>query len=195
MILLNKADLIAEKELAALEEVVRRMNPAARVLRTISSKVALAEVVGTGAFHLDEIGLLQVGQYRLLYIRFSEVMLCGLGGITSIRVNEHWFFRWALKYCVGLFMVDAALNSPLSLQDTNVDDAGSKSSSSNGSEHGVALRASSRLHREEETFGVGTFTFRARRPFHSQRLMAFVMEYLPSVLRSKVRCNTCRIDQ
>lgn len=97
MILLNKADLVAEKEMAALEEVVRRMNPAARVLRTVSSKVALTEVVGTGAFHLDEIGFLQVRQHRFFYARCSEVMSCALGGITSINVNEHWFFKCILK--------------------------------------------------------------------------------------------------
>ena len=43
------------------------------------------------------------------------------------------------------------------------------------------------VRRRAETFGVGSFTFRACRPFHPPRLMAFVMEYLPSVLRSKVR--------
>lgn len=34
---------------------------------------------------------------------------------------------------------------------------------------------------------IGSFTFRAERPFHPERLMGFVMEHLPSVLRSKVR--------
>ena len=34
---------------------------------------------------------------------------------------------------------------------------------------------------------IGSFTFRAERPFHPERLMGFVMEHLPSVLRSKVK--------
>ena len=54
MILLNKADLVEGEEIASLEEVVRRLNPFARVLRTTSSEVALADVLGTGAFDLDE---------------------------------------------------------------------------------------------------------------------------------------------
>lgn len=48
-------------------------------------------------------------------------------------------------------------------------------------------KATTRGRRGEETFGISSFTFRARRPFHPERLLAFVMEYLPSVLRSKVR--------
>ncbi|CAM9892126.1 unnamed protein product, partial [Choristocarpus tenellus] len=36
-----------------------------------------------------------------------------------------------------------------------------------------------------ESLGVGSFTYRARRPFHSERLMEFVMDNLPTVLRSK----------
>lgn len=35
-------------------------------------------------------------------------------------------------------------------------------------------------------YGIESFTFRSRRPFHPERLMGFVMEHLPSVLRSKV---------
>lgn len=54
MILLNKADLVAEADLATLEGVVRGLNPAARVVRTVSSDVGLAEVLGTGEFDLDE---------------------------------------------------------------------------------------------------------------------------------------------
>lgn len=41
--------------------------------------------------------------------------------------------------------------------------------------------------RHAGTFGIGSFTFRARRPLHPERLMDFVMTHLPSVLRSKVR--------
>ncbi|CAM9257195.1 unnamed protein product, partial [Hapterophycus canaliculatus] len=54
VVLLNKADLATAADIATLEALVRRLNPAARILRTVSSEVGLAEVLGTGAFDLDE---------------------------------------------------------------------------------------------------------------------------------------------
>lgn len=40
--------------MAALEGLVRRLNPTARVERTVSSAVGLTEVLGTGEFDLEE---------------------------------------------------------------------------------------------------------------------------------------------
>lgn len=55
VILLNKADLVSSAEdIDTIEEVVRRLNPASRVIRTVSSTVSLAEVMGTGEFNLEE---------------------------------------------------------------------------------------------------------------------------------------------
>ncbi|CBJ27665.1 cobalamin synthesis protein, P47K [Ectocarpus siliculosus] len=54
VILLNKSDLATEEDMAALEGLVRRLNPTARVERTVSSAVGLAEVLGTGEFDLEE---------------------------------------------------------------------------------------------------------------------------------------------
>ncbi|CAN0184678.1 unnamed protein product, partial [Ectocarpus fasciculatus] len=54
VILLNKSDLATEADMAALEGLVRRLNPTARVERTVSSAVGLTEVLGTGEFDLEE---------------------------------------------------------------------------------------------------------------------------------------------
>lgn len=68
VILLNKADRMTSGEMEKLEAVVRHLNPAARVVRTVSSGVGLEEVIGTGAFDLEEAseaaGWLQVGRGR-----------------------------------------------------------------------------------------------------------------------------------
>lgn len=53
VILLNKADLVSEPELAALEKRVRGMNAMARIHRTVNGQVDLAEVLDVGGFDLD----------------------------------------------------------------------------------------------------------------------------------------------
>lgn len=53
VILLNKADLVSESELAALEKRVRGMNAMARIHRTVNGRVDLAEVLDVGGFDLD----------------------------------------------------------------------------------------------------------------------------------------------
>lgn len=54
MILLNKADLASEDDMATLETLMRRLNPAARVTRTVSSDVGLDDVLGTGDFDFEK---------------------------------------------------------------------------------------------------------------------------------------------
>lgn len=80
VILLNKADMANEGDMTTLETLVRRLNPAARVLRTVSSDVGLAQVVGTGEFDLDEAsqaaGWMQVKtsvKYRCVVMKRPDV--------------------------------------------------------------------------------------------------------------------------
>lgn len=54
VILLNKADQASEDDMATLEALVRKLNPAARVTRTVRSDVSLDDVLGTRAFDLEE---------------------------------------------------------------------------------------------------------------------------------------------
>ncbi len=52
VVVLNKADLVTEEELAQVEATVRAINPSARIHRTERSGVALTEVLDRGAFDL-----------------------------------------------------------------------------------------------------------------------------------------------
>jgi len=54
VILLNKVDLVNESELNILEKTINKLNPRAKVIRTTKSKVALKEVINTGAFDFEE---------------------------------------------------------------------------------------------------------------------------------------------
>jgi G3E family GTPase len=50
LLVVNKTDLVTADELAALEAVLRRLNPSARLLRTRHGVVDLAEVLDTGRY-------------------------------------------------------------------------------------------------------------------------------------------------
>ncbi|GAB3574821.1 zinc metallochaperone GTPase ZigA [Amycolatopsis endophytica] len=50
VLLLNKTDLVGEAGLARLEAVLRRLNPAAEVVRTSFGRVPVSAVVGTGRY-------------------------------------------------------------------------------------------------------------------------------------------------
>ncbi|MDT0443014.1 GTP-binding protein [Streptomyces johnsoniae] len=52
VLLLNKVDLVPVDEADRLEAALRRLNPAARVLRTSHGRVPVGEILGTGAFDL-----------------------------------------------------------------------------------------------------------------------------------------------
>lgn len=50
VLLLNKADLVSEQALGTVETMLRRLNPRAKLLRTVRGEVDLADVLGTGLF-------------------------------------------------------------------------------------------------------------------------------------------------
>ncbi|MDB1086557.1 GTP-binding protein [Streptomyces sp. ACA25] len=54
VIVLNKTDLVATEEADRLTATLRRLNPAARVIRSSHGRVPAAEILGTGLFDLDK---------------------------------------------------------------------------------------------------------------------------------------------
>uniref|UniRef100_A0A7S3Y3Z9 CobW C-terminal domain-containing protein n=1 Tax=Heterosigma akashiwo TaxID=2829 RepID=A0A7S3Y3Z9_HETAK len=112
VILLNKIDLVEANDVVLVENMIKRLNPDARIIQTINSKVGLQQVVGTGAFDFDK-----------------------------------------------------AAQAPGWLQELN-------------GEHVP----------ETEEYGISSFIFRARRPFHPERLMDFVVSDMSTVIRSKGFC-------
>ena len=54
VIIINKTDLVSEKELEQLHQIVKSLNPNATVLQSTESRVPLAEIMGTGRFQLEE---------------------------------------------------------------------------------------------------------------------------------------------
>ncbi len=54
VILLNKIDLISDKELSIVYAIIRSLNAKAKIIKTIKSKVAMKEVMDTGLYDLKE---------------------------------------------------------------------------------------------------------------------------------------------
>ncbi|WP_438449079.1 GTP-binding protein [Gorillibacterium sp. sgz5001074] len=54
VLLLNKCDLVEEKELTQLEGVLRKLQPRAKLIRTSKGQVDPAEILNTGRFDFDE---------------------------------------------------------------------------------------------------------------------------------------------
>ncbi|MFC5406121.1 GTP-binding protein [Cohnella soli] len=54
VLLLNKCDLIESGDLAQLEAIVRKLQPRAKLIRTVMGQVDPAEILNTGLFNFDE---------------------------------------------------------------------------------------------------------------------------------------------
>lgn len=54
VIIVNKIDLLSPYELEQLEQIIRRLNPNAKILRSRESRVPLEDVMGTGRFAMSE---------------------------------------------------------------------------------------------------------------------------------------------
>jgi G3E family GTPase len=54
VLVLNKCDLVDEAELAKLEELLKKLNPTAHVIRSVKSVVPLASILNTGRFDFEQ---------------------------------------------------------------------------------------------------------------------------------------------
>lgn len=54
VLILNKCDLVAEEDLEKLEKVIRTLQPRAKVIRTVKSKVDSREILNTNLFDFDQ---------------------------------------------------------------------------------------------------------------------------------------------
>jgi G3E family GTPase len=109
VIVVNKTDLVSPAELAALQALLRKLNPGAEQVQAQEGRVPLASILGTGRFDFDRAAV-------------------SPGWLAELRGEES---------------------------------------------------------SEADTYGIGSFVYRARRPFHPARFDALLREEWPGVLRSK----------
>lgn len=110
VLLLNKCDLVSEEELAKVEGILRKLQPSAKIIRTVKGQVAPAEILNTGLFDFE---------------KASQ----SPGWIQELQKEEH---------------------VP-----------------------------------ETDEYGISSFVYRRRRPFHPERLAAFMSDWPEEVVRAK----------
>ncbi|WP_224270650.1 CobW family GTP-binding protein [Haloprofundus salinisoli] len=149
VVLLNKADLVSEAEMAAVEEMVRALSPDAEILRTTESAV-------------DPDRLFD----RKLYDPATAAEMAG--------------WRQAL---------DADDASDESRGHDGHDDHGHDGHSHDDHGHDGHDEHDGHDHRHpDEVYGVSSFTYRRRRPFHPGRFAALLSDLPSNVVRSKGTC-------
>ncbi|WP_222918045.1 GTP-binding protein [Natrinema sp. SYSU A 869] len=134
LVLLNKADLCSDAELAEAEELVRALQPDAETIPTEFSAVDPDRLLGADLF-------------------------------DSSRVNDLPGWKRALESADD---------------DHDHDESGRAAHDSDRDEddhHGH--------HHPDEVYGVSSFVYRSRRPFHPERFAAFLRDLPRSIVRSK----------
>lgn len=132
LVLLNKADLCTEAELAEAEELVGALQPDAETIRTEFSAVDPDRLLGAGLFDPG-------------------------------RVNDLPGWKRALESAEAGHGHD--------------EGAGGDHDHEHGDHHGH--------HHPDEVYGVSSFVYRSRRPFHPERFTALLRELPSSIVRSK----------
>ncbi|MFD1562950.1 CobW family GTP-binding protein [Haloarchaeobius amylolyticus] len=132
IVLLNKADLCTDEQLAEAEELVNALQPDAETIRTEFAAVDPDRLLGAALFDPG-------------------------------RVNDLPGWKRALE---------------------SADDHGHESS---GDHHGHADDDDGHHdhHHPDEVYGVTSFVYRRRRPFHPERFAAFLEDLPPAIVRSK----------
>lgn len=110
VLLLNKCDLVQEQDLVKLEAIVRKLQPSAKIIRTVNSAVDLKEILNTGKFDFEKTSM-------------------SSGWIAELEKEEH---------------------TP-----------------------------------EVEEYGISSFVYRRRTPFHPERLYDFFCDWPAEIVRAK----------
>ena len=159
VLVLNKADLVSDAERARLRALLARLNPAARILETSHGRVAPEAVLGTGAFDMERLQGAP-GWLRELNAFEAELRAAGAAGAAGA----------------------AAGGEESSGHHHHHDHHDHHDHHHNHHHHGGGGGRRS----EADEYGIGSFVYYARRPFHPGRLLrdALSREWR-GVLRSK----------
>ncbi|MFB6250293.1 MAG: GTP-binding protein [Halobellus sp.] len=162
-VVLNKTDLVDDTELARVEGVVRTLRPDAQIFRATYGDVEIDSILGVALFDLGAAAE-NAGWRRALEAATSDDE--NHGSNADEAVNE------------------TAVERAHGDHEESEHGHGGHNEGRGDSDYDDTEHAHEHTHPEEE-YGIDSFTYRRRRPFHPGRI-ADVLGALPdSVLRSK----------
>jgi G3E family GTPase len=153
VVVLNKCDLVSAAQRRRIAGLIASLNPAARVLQTTNSKVDLRHVVSTGLFSLEKVGW--PARWARAGWSGSGLVRCWMNGAAD-RANQQ--LRRPTVPCLPHAAPPQASQAPGWLK---------------------AMRGEAPAHVPETLeYGISSFVYRARRPFHPGRLYhSFLTKY------------------
>jgi len=147
VIVLNKKDLVTEDQLRDIEGRISLLNPKAKIVESCQSKIDVMEILNTHLFSREEMeeGGVMISATKVDNVEKDELPDCCIESVEGGKV----------KCCKS--------------ENKNLIDSG-MSTILLGVVSGKEKVNKSNLTRHEERFGITSFVYRARRPFHPGRL-------------------------
>ncbi|RLM84132.1 GTP-binding protein [Halobellus sp. Atlit-38R] len=161
VVVLNKTDLVDDAERERVERVVRTLRPDARILATTYGDVAIDDVLGVDLFDPGAAAEKAGWKQALDAAEGAD------GDGTDGRGHGH----------------SSDEHTAHSRDHHGHDSHGQTDQSHDGHEH--ANHADHEHTHPEDDYGITSFTYRRRRPFHPERIAAVLADLPASVLRSK----------
>merc|ERR1719290_523605 len=157
VIVLNKKDLVNAEQLGDIEARISLLNPKAKIVMSCQSKIDVMEILNTGLYSREE-------------MEEGGVMMSA----TRVDNNEKNDEKEELPTCCIKSVDDGKIKCCKS-KNKNLIDSG-LSTILLGVVADKNNKTKANLTRHEERFGITSFIYRARRPFHPGRLDDLLLE-------------------
>ena len=160
VVVLNKKDLVTKEQLINIEDRISLINPKARIVKALNSKINVLDILDTKLFNREDMeeGSVMISATKVENEKKDELPSCCVKSVDDGKT----------KCCKTKNLIDSGLSTILlGVVAADKDQ----------------IKKASQISRHEERFGITSFVYRSRRPFHPGRLyndfldQFFIMRY------------------